>query len=136
MRIQNAAFQHSWGFSPNNFREISYRTRMSSTNPEGILLLCNSSSVVGYCWTSVIEKAAGMVGVISMIGIDPVWREQRLSRPLLDAGLTYLSSCEVDTVELEVDSQNSAAIGLYHSMGFEKVAERQWFEASIQRSLR
>ena len=70
-----------------------------------------------------------------MIGIDPSYRHRRLGRPLLQAGLKYLYSRGVSHVELEVDSQNAPAVGLYKWMGFEKVMECQWFEVSLETSV-
>jgi len=133
-RIQNAAFSGSWGFSPNTADEISYRAKLSNTSPQGIIFLSNGNTVTGYCWTLNIGRGGGTVGVISMIGIDPAYRQQRLGRPLLQAGLNYLSSQGVSHVELEVDAQNHPAIRLYQSVGFEKVTERHWFEASLEAS--
>ena len=134
MRIQNSAFDGTWGFSPNTVEEIRYRANMSITSPQGIIFLCNEETIAGYCWTFVLERHGGTVGVISMIGIDPAYRQQRLGRPLLQAGLKYLSSRGVSYVELEVDSQNGPAVGLYRGMGFEKVMECQWFGASPEAS--
>lgn len=133
-RIQNAAFSGSWGFSPNTADEISYRANMSNTSHPGIIFLNNGDTVAGYCWTFIVRRDGGTVGVISMIGIDPAYRQLRLGRPLLQAGLNYLSSREVGHVELEVDGQNRPAIRLYLSVGFEKAGERQWFQASLEAS--
>ena len=133
-RIQNAAFSGSWGFSPNTADEISYRANMSNTSHQGIIFLSNGDTVTGYCWTFIIRRGGKTVGVISMIGIDPAYRQLRLGRPLLQAGLSYLSSQEVGHVELEVDGQNRPAIRLYQSVGFEKVGEHQWFQASLEAS--
>ena len=42
--------------------------------------------------------------------------------------MKYLRSINVADIGLEVDGTNTPAIRLYHSVGFEKVGERQWFE--------
>ena len=134
-RIQNSAFGGTWGFSPNTVEEISYRANMSITSPQGITFLCNGETIAGYCWTLVLERHGGTVGIISMIGIDPAYRQQGLGRPLLQAGLKYLTSQGVSYVELEVDSQNGPAVGLYQGMGFETVMDCQWFGASLEASV-
>jgi mycothiol synthase len=130
-RVQNAAFAGSWGFSPNTNEEIKYRASMSITPPGGIIFFQDGSRVAGYCWTFVMPRHEASVGIISMIGIHPDYRSRRLGRPLLQESLRYLASQGVAAVELEVDSANLPAIRLYHSLGFEKVAESQWFEASL-----
>ena len=132
-QIQNSAFEGSWGFSPNTINEIGYRTNMSNTSHEGIKFLATSNAVAGYCWTFVVRRDIGTVGVISMIGIDPTYRQQRLGQPLLQSGLDYLTSQEVVHVELEVDGQNLAAIRLYQSVGFKKVEELHWFQSQLDR---
>ena len=129
--IQNSAFRGSWGFAPNTAEEISYRVGMSITSPDCIIFLCNGHKVTGYSWTLVLKTKSTSVGVISMIGIDPKFRDQRLGRPLLHAGLEHLVSLGVEYVELEVDESNTPAIRLYHSVGFREIQPRQWYEASI-----
>ena len=129
--IQNAAFGGSWGFAPNTSQEISYRAGMSITSHEGIIFLSRGESVCGYCWTYIMGDAKRRVGTIFMIGIHPSQRRQRLGNPLLSVGLEYLTSQNVDYVELEVDGANSPATRLYLSTGFRKVAEHHWFETSL-----
>lgn len=129
--IQNSAFGGSWGFSPNTPEEINYRVGMRITGPDSIIFLCNGDKVTGYNWTLALKKHSTLVGVISMIGIDPDYRNQRLGRPLLHAGLEYLVSLGVEYVELEVDQSNAAAIRLYHSVGFQEIQQRHWYEVSI-----
>ena len=135
MFIQNSSFDGTWGFSPNTVEEIIYRTEMSITSPEGIIFLCDGKTIAGYCWTFILERSSSKIGVISMIGIDPAYRHRRLGRPLLQAGLKYLHCRGVSHVELEVDSQNVPAVGLYKWMGFEKVMECQWFGVSLETSV-
>ncbi len=130
-RIQNAAFGGSWGFSPNTPEEISYRVGMSITSPEGIIFLCQGEQVSGYNWTLLLGRKSAPVGVISMIGIDPEFRQRRLGRPLLHAGLEYLVSQGVAFVQLEVDKANAPATRLYDSVGFREMRQRQWYEASL-----
>ena len=130
-RIQNAAFGGSWGFSPNTPEEISYRVGMSIPSPEGIIFLCQGEQVSGYNWTLLLDRKPAPVGVISMIGIDPEFRQRRLGRPLLHAGLEYLVSRGAASVELEVDQANTPATRLYDSVGFREMRQRQWYEASL-----
>lgn len=129
-KIQNDAFSGSWGFAPNSPEEIEYRANMGITSHEGIIFLNEGTNVRGYCWTYILGSGKEKVGVISMIGIDPKFRQRGLGKPLLEAGLKHLSSRNVSQVELEVDSNNTAATKLYISMGFTKVGDRHWFEAS------
>ena len=129
--IQNAAFGGHWGFCPNTSEEIAYRAEMSISPHDGILLLRNDATTVGYCWTCTLGDAPHSIGVISMIGIDPAHRGKGLSRPVLLAGMEYLRSRDVKYIQLDVDSENTPAVKLYSSIGFKVVEELHWFEASL-----
>jgi mycothiol synthase len=132
--VQNAAFAGSWGFCPNTVEQIRYRSSMSNTRPQGILFLCHGPQVAGYCWTSVTSAQGLAKGTISMIGVVPYYRGQGLSRPILLAAMTYLQSVGVADIGLHVDGNNAPAIQLYASVGFERVAELQWFQSSLSAS--
>ena len=130
-QVQNASFDGSWGFCPNTVEEVSYRAGMSVCTPEGILLLTHGDDTAGYCWTFIEGDSQNPVGVIGMIGIVPAYRGRGLGRPILGAGMEYLQSFGAKYIKLDVDGENSAAIGLYTSVGFKKANELHWFEARL-----
>ena len=126
--IQNAAFEGSWGFSPNTLEQIRYRTGLADTSPEGILLLEHGDETAGYCWTNLIPVDGEVRGVIGMIGLSPDYRGQGIGGVILLAGMKYLQSLDTADVRLEVDESNAPARRLYTWAGFEKVRELHWFE--------
>jgi mycothiol synthase len=126
--VQNAAFSGSWGFCPNTVEQIDYRSGMANTSHQGILFLCDQDQVAGYCWTCIAPSDGKTRGIIGMIGIGPQYRGRGLSQPVLVAGMEYLQSIQVDQIGLHVDGQNTPAIRLYTSVGFEKVGELHWYE--------
>ena len=126
--IQNAAFKGSWGFSPNTPEQIKYRTGLSDTSAEGILLLKHEDKTAGYCWTNLIPVDGELRGVIGMIGLSPDYRGQGISSAILLAGMKYLQSVDTVDVRLEVDESNVPARRLYTWAGFEKARELHWFE--------
>lgn len=130
--IQNAAFNGSWGFSPNTVEQIEYRSSMSNTSYGGILFLVNGEKVAAYCWTCLAPVNGKTRGVIGMIGVSPDYRGKGVSKPILAASLKYLKSAGVHDVGLHVDSRNTPAIRLYTSMGFNKVGELHWYELNLQ----
>ncbi len=132
--IQNAAFGGHWGFCPNTVEEIAYRAKMSISPPEGIVLLKDGTTTAGYCWTCTLGQAPHSVGIISMIGIGPTYRCQGLSKPVLLAGMSYLLAHGVEYIQLDVDSENTPAVKLYRSVGFDTASELHWFEASLSPS--
>ena len=129
--VQNNSFEGSWGFCPNTVEEVSYRAGMAESLPEGILFLNYGDEAAGYCWTCIRGEPPNHVGIIGMIGIDPRYRGRGLSRPILIAGMDYLQSRGVKYIMLDVDGENSPAIGLYTSVGFKKGMELHWFEAPL-----
>ena len=129
--VQNAAFAGSWGFCPNTVEQVQYRSAMTNTSPRGILFLCHGERVAGYCWTSVAPVEGQTRGLISMVGVVPDYRRRGVGRPVLLAGMEYLRSIGVDDIGLNVDRNNTPAIRLYTSVGFQKMRELHWFEFSL-----
>jgi mycothiol synthase len=133
-QVQNDAFTGSWGFCPNTVAQIEHRVRMSNTSFPGIQLLEEGARVAGYCWTVLAPARGGTRGIISMIGVAPDYRGRGLSKPLLVAGMRYLLSAGVSEIGLHVDGDNTPAIRLYQSVGFQKIGELNWFEIKLRSS--
>ncbi|MFQ5860096.1 MAG: GNAT family N-acetyltransferase [Dehalococcoidia bacterium] len=133
-RMQNAAFQGSWGFCPNTVEQIAYRVRMPFNRPEDVLFLTREGEVVGYCWTRVMETKRGLVGGVPMIGVAPGNRGLGLGRVVLLAGIRSLRARGVDRVTLTTDEANVAAGKLYESVGFSRARTLHWYEARLSPS--
>ena len=129
--VQNAAFEGSWGFSPNTLEQIQYRTGTADTAPNGILLLEHGDKTAGYCWTNLTPADGDIQGVIGMIGLSPHYRGKGISGVILIAGMKYLHSQDAADIRLEVDGNNTPAIRLYTWAGFEKARELHWFELDL-----
>lgn len=134
-KIQNRCFADSWGFNPNTIEEIAYRLRMHGRSADDVILTYLGDQAVGYCWTIIDSDAnAGRekkTGVIHMLGVDPIYRQQEIGKTILLNGLRDLKHKGIDIVELTVDSENPAACSLYESVGFEVVARTEWYEKSV-----
>lgn len=126
--VQNAAFEGSWGFSPNTLEQIKYRASMADTSSAGILLLEHGDRTAGYCWTNLIPVDGDIRGVIGMIGLSPDYRGQGIGGVILLAGMKHLLSLDAADIRLEVDESNVPARRLYTWAGFEKSRELHWFE--------
>lgn len=126
--LQNTAFGDNWGFSPNTVEQIAARVRLKDGDPEGILLIMDGERIAGYDWTLHSSGAGGSIGWISMTGVHPDYRGKGLGTVVVTAGLSYLKSKGVDTVELEVDSENVPARELYLKLGFKRLRETTWYE--------
>ncbi|MDA0733556.1 MAG: GNAT family N-acetyltransferase [Chloroflexi bacterium] len=129
--VQNAAFTGSWGFCPNSVEQIEYRSSAGNTSHQGILFLYDQDQLAGYCWTCLAPSDGKTKGIIGMIGIAPDYRGKGISKPVMVAGMEYLQSIHVNEIGLHVDGNNTPAIRLYTSVGFEKVAELHWYEYTL-----
>ena len=130
-KLQNDAFTGSWGFCPNTEDQIEYRTNMPNTSTAGIIFLFAGERPAGYCWTVLVPTDSGLRGIIGMIGVDPDFQGQGVSRHVLHAGMKHLHSIGIKKIGLEVDGNNDPAIHLYTSTGFKKIGERHWFEREL-----
>ena len=129
--LQNIAFSEHWGFCPNSVEEIKKRVQMERSRTEGIIFIENENSIAGYNWTLLSENAKDKVGWISMTGIHPDFRRNRLGRAVVLAGMQSLITRGAKSIELEVDSENIPARELYQSLGFKPISSNQWFEKHL-----
>ena len=130
--IQNATFEGSWGFCPNTVEEIEYRTTLSNTTYDSIVFLeDDTTNTAAYCWGCIAPFNGGTRGIISMIGVHPIYRGKGLSKPILVAGMHQLNSLSVNGISLHVDSDNIPAIKLYQSVGFEEIDKLHWYEYKL-----
>ena len=133
-QLQNAAFNQSWGFCPNTVEEITYQTRLSRCDSDGIIFITKDREAAAYCWTTSSEDANQVVGVISMTGVSPSYRGLGLGQIVLLEGMHHLrNQKEAKTIELSVDSENRPALLIYESAGFQVASETIWYERDLSR---
>ncbi len=135
VHIQNRSFADTWGFNSNTLEEIVYRINLPGCAPEDIILACDGEKVMGYCWTRIYaggnKVTRGDKGRIYMLGVDPDHRGKGIGKEVLLAGLSYLKSKCLRTVEVTVDSKNRAARALYRSIGFQIRTRSLWYEKAL-----
>ena len=129
--LQNIAFSQHWGFCPNSIEEIRKRVRMERSRDEGIIFIESKTSIAGYNWTLLSENVGDKVGWVSMTGIHPDFRRNRLGRAVVLAGMHSLYKRGAKSIELEVDSENIPAKELYRSLGFKPISSKHWYEKHI-----
>jgi len=134
--IQNRCFAGSWGFNPNTTEEIVHRVNLSHSSSAAVIIACDGSKPVGYCWTRMNTEENRLIGEtggqIHMMGVDPDYRKKGIGKALLLNGLKYLKGKGVDVVELTVDSENKAGCSLYTSFGFELDSKTEWYEKRVE----
>jgi mycothiol synthase len=74
--------------------------------------------LIGACWTKVHGDHTPVLGEIYVIDVDPRHHGQGWGRSLTVAGLVHLAGRGITVGMLYTDASNTAAVGLYHSLGF------------------
>ena len=72
----------------------------------------------------VLVRAAAGEAEILTITVEPQWQGRGLGRKLMDAVLARAHGDRTESVFLEVDENNDAAVRLYRKLGFFKVGGR------------
>jgi mycothiol synthase len=120
--------------------DLDMREREPWFDPDGFFLAEREGDLVGFHWTKIhggneefghpapgnagppVAAATGhgheAIGEVYVVGVDPAARGTGLGRALTLIGLRYLHGRGLSQVMLYVDETNTAAIGLYESLGF------------------
>jgi mycothiol synthase len=77
---------------------------------------------IGFCWGK-LRRDAALPGEIYVVGVDPRQRGRGLGLWLTRAGLAHIRARGRPGAMLYVEADNTPAIRLYESLGFERQAE-------------
>jgi mycothiol synthase len=130
--LQNAVFDGAWGYSPHTGDEIAALLGLPGRGPERVLLLCQRERLVAYAWTHLFQRAAGPAGIVTMTGVHPAFRRLGLGEAIAAAGVRSLFEAGAKSVELEVDSKNALAVGMYEHLGFVRRGGTFWYERRLK----
>lgn len=118
LAVNNSAF--SWHAEQGGWdlETLQRRERESWFDPAGFLLHERDERLAGFCWTKIHHDEQPVLGEIYVIAVHPDFHGLGLGRALTSAGLKHLADRGVRIGMLYVDATNTAASGLYTSMGF------------------
>lgn len=121
LRVNNEAF--SWHPEQGGWdtERLAAAQQPAWFTPEDVLLLWHGDELAGFHWLKIPLQPAGVTGEVYVIGLADRFRGRGLSRPLLVAGLSHLSSRGCQRVILYVEADNEVAVGVYRNLGFETV---------------
>jgi len=121
--------------------ELEHREAQPWFDPAGFFLAIRDGHLAGFHWTKVHgqRRAAGedasgpagpdgRTGEVYVVGVHPREQGTGLGRALTLAGLAYLRAQEIPEVMLYADGENTAAIRLYESLGFEQASTDVMYE--------
>ncbi|MGH3346554.1 MAG: mycothiol synthase [Nocardioides sp.] len=115
LRVNAASFAHHPEQGAMSESDLAERMGEPWFDPGGLLVAIDGGRMLGFHWTKVHSPALGEVYVV---GVDPMAQGLGVGRALTRAGLSHLAGRGVSEVELYVESDNLAAIGLYRALGF------------------
>ncbi|MDO4917288.1 MAG: mycothiol synthase [Rothia sp. (in: high G+C Gram-positive bacteria)] len=104
------------------------RARQNSDwfDAEGFFVARDEKTIAGFNWTKIPTHQQGETeGEVYAVGISPKWQGKKLGKALTLAGMNYLASAHdkqnnaLTKIVLYVDADNTAAVSLYESLGFE-----------------
>lgn len=119
--LVNEVARETWGpDSPDRFNLEETRRFLQRVAGESLpqVLAIREGAVIGCC--DIIPRAAPGTSHVGYLGmaVHRAWRGQGLGRLLLEECTRLARSAGLEKVELEVASDNVAAMNLYRSAGF------------------
>lgn len=111
---------------------LSLRLAESWFDPEGFRIHEIDGRIAAFCWTKLHHELDPVIGEIYVIAVDPDFHGRGLGRQLTLAGLDSITDRGVTEANLYVDAANTAAVGLYESLGFTIHRHRQAYAGDVR----
>ena len=119
LRVNAAAFAHHPEQALIDGDDLADRMAEPWFDPKGFFVATIDDTMVGFHWT---KQHQDQLGEVYVLGIEPSAAGRGLGKALLLTGLRSLQQRGNTRVELYVEADQPAAIGLYLSYGFATVS--------------
>ena len=119
LRVNAAAFAHHPEQALIDADDLADRMAEPWFDPEGFFVATIDDTMVGFHWT---KQHQDHLGEVYVLGVEPSAAGRGLGKALLLTGLRSLQQRGNTRVELYVEADHRAAIGLYLSYGFATVS--------------
>jgi mycothiol synthase len=119
LRVNAAAFAHHPEQALIDADDLADRMAEPWFDPKGFFVATVDNTMVGFHWT---KQHQDQLGEVYVLGIEPSAGGRGLGKALLLTGLRSLRERGNTRVELYVEADHRAAIGLYLSYGFATVS--------------
>jgi mycothiol synthase len=105
--------------------DLDARIAESWFDPDDFLIARDGSgAMIGFCWLKVdggesSDETGDAIGEFYAVGVDPAHQGEGLGRRLVNAGLARLAERGIRVASLYVEGDNTKAVALYRSVGFD-----------------
>jgi mycothiol synthase len=119
LRVNAAAFAHHPEQALIDADDLADRMAEPWFDPKGFFVATIDATMVGFHWT---KQHQDQLGEVYVLGVEPSASGRGLGKALLLTGLRSLQERGNTRVELYVEADHRAAIGLYLTYGFATVS--------------
>jgi len=101
-------------------------------DPADLLMVTDEATdeLLGFCWVK-LPRDANQPGEIYIVGVDPKARGRSLGKELTAAALVHIRDHNRPGAMLYVEADNTPAIKLYESLGFERRYEHVCYSRPV-----
>lgn len=122
LRVNNAAFD--WHPDQREWTLADIRRTIASAwfDPRDVLVAADGDTLSGFCWMKRHGDDRSSCEIF-VIAVDPAAHGRGLGRLLVTASLHHAAAVGCDVADLWCEADNTAALGLYRSMGYEATSQ-------------
>lgn len=131
LQVNSRAFAHHPEQGRMTLDDLRERMSQDWFDPRGLLLIEDVSGsapvLAASHWTKIEvgeggERDTATEGEVYVVAVDPEYQGRGLGKAVTALGLAYLASAGVQTIDLYVEGDNTAAIATYRGWGFTKAS--------------